>query len=72
MSASSPRVLQKAILVPSGDHTGPESTAGSSVSCSKPEPSALITQMSSSPSRLLTNAILWLSGDHDGQVSLAG
>lgn len=58
VSSKSPsRWLRKAILVPSGDQTGNESSAALLVRLVGPLPSAFITYISQSPSRLLTKAI---------------
>jgi hypothetical protein len=69
--SSSPRSLLKAILLPSGDHAGQKSAAGSVVNRVSPLPSAFITKTSSLDGfpRMLSNAIRVLSGDQSGRVS---
>ena len=66
MSNVPERLEMKAIAVPSGDQAGPQSDAGSSVSCRTPVPSARITKMSGSPSRLPPKTICEPSGDQAG------
>jgi hypothetical protein len=68
------RVLENAIVVPSGDHTGPPSVMllAAVVSWVASVPSASITQIdlqvwAHDPAR--TNAILVPSGDHEGSPS---
>jgi hypothetical protein len=56
------------IVLPSGDHAGSESYAGSFVSWKKPLPSALIAQMSWLPASISQPKIRRpLSGDHAGR-----
>ena len=61
-----PRLLLKAIFVPSGDHSGCVSCAGSGATATWPLPSAFITKMSKLPLRPLANAILVPSGRPGG------
>src|SRR6185295_14977727 len=65
------RLLENAILPPSGDQAGPMSSAASSVSWVR-SPSTLITYISQLPSLLLPSAMLLPSGDHAGEPSALG
>ena len=62
-------------LSPSGDHVGPLSSPGPSVSCFKPEPSVFTTYISPAdtppPDTRRANAILEPFGDHAGAISEA-
>src|SRR5512134_2056700 len=61
------RLLQNAIVEPSGDHDGtPECPCGVVVSCVSPVPSTFITHTSLRPARDAANAIRFPSGDHAG------
>ena len=63
------RVVSNAILVPSGDHDGARSSAGSFVTSTGFDPSEPITQMSLVPPLALTKAIFVPSGENVGEVS---
>src|SRR5436189_2294938 len=64
-----PRSLTKAMVLPSGDHAGSESNAGSPAITWSPEPSAFITWMSKLPFAFERYAILEPWGDQVGYRS---